>query len=428
MKPSDYHNLLARQISETIGDDSNLPESIKELLQNISNTYSRFDQEYGALEAKVKLRTEQLMASTSRAYSFLDSLHMGFIMCDISGEVVVTNQAVEHILSEKLNTLATKSSSTPSADTLWTIETIDSLLRPELELKNLVLSSMAANKPLESKETNFGKRVLHLFIAPMVNELSSGDKQQIGAIILVEDITEQKVLERSKDEFLSIASHELRTPLAAIRGNASLIKQYYGDRLPDKDTVEMIDDIHESAIRLIDIVNDFLDASSLEQGKMTMNPEVFSLEELVSGVIRELHTLADTKGLTLVCDTSVSNSPKVKSDKQRIKQVIYNLIGNAIKFTDTGSITVTSRSDKHFVYITVTDTGKGMSAENQKLLFRKFQQAGGSLLSRDATKGTGLGLYISKLIVEQSGGAIELASSELGKGSSFTFSLPIAVV
>jgi signal transduction histidine kinase len=258
----------------------------------------------------------------------------------------------------------------------------------------------------------------------MINELSSGEKQQLGAVILVEDITEQKVLERSKDEFLSIASHELRSPLTAIRGNASLIKKYYGDRLPDKNTVEMIDDIHESAIRLIDIVNDFLDASSLEQGKMHMNPEAFLLEDVVSGVMRELHLLADSKGLTLISHPSVTAAPGVIADKQRVKQVLYNLIGNAVKFTDTGNITISTRADEHFVYTVVTDTGKGMSTENQRLLFRKFQLAGSNLLSRDDTKGTGLGLYISKLIIEQSGGTIRLQSSELGRGSAFVFSLP----
>jgi signal transduction histidine kinase len=426
MQPSNYHPLLGQQINQAIGDSANLGAPLQELLKQISDSYAKFDNERKAIEAKVTLRTEQLMASTSRAYSFLDSLHMGFIMCDISAEVVVTNTAVQQILSQKM--ISTNDKSLPVTNTEWTIDSIDALLQPELHLKELVLSSMATNKPLESKETNFGKRVLHLFIAPMVTELSSGEKQQIGAVILVEDITEQKVLERSKDEFLSIASHELRTPLTAIRGNASLIKQYYGDRLPDKDTVEMIDDIHESAVRLIDIVNDFLDASSLEQGKMTMNPEAFLLGEVIDGVIRELHTLADSKGLTLNSDPSVASAPSVTADKQRIKQVIYNLIGNAVKFTDNGGITIQARSDDHLVYVTVTDTGKGMPAENQRLLFRKFQQAGGSLLSRDDTKGTGLGLYISKLIIEQSGGAIKLENSELGKGSSFSFSLPRTVL
>jgi signal transduction histidine kinase len=425
MEPHDYHQLLLQQIVEALEDPSAVPVSVQPLLQQISDTYTRFDKEYTAIAAKAKLRTEQLMASTSRAYSFLDSLNMGFIMCDISAEVVITNQAVKQILSQKM-TANNDIQTSPLMNTDWNLATIDGLLQPELQLKKLVLESLATNRPLEEKEANYGKRVLHLFIAPMVNELNSGEKQQIGAVILVEDITEQKVLERSKDEFLSIASHELRTPLTAIRGNASLIKKYYGDRLPDKDTVEMIDDIHESAIRLIDIVNDFLDVSSLEQGKMQMNPEVFSLEEVVSSVMRELKTLAEAKGISLVSQPDVAQTPQVLADKQRIKQVIYNLIGNAVKFTEKGGITVGTRADEQFVYVTVSDTGKGMSTENQRLLFRKFQQAGSSLLSRDTTKGTGLGLYISKLIIEHSGGTIELEHSELDKGSSFVFSLPKA--
>lgn len=423
--PTHYHQLLLKQISEVLGNGASVPAAIEPLLQQISNSYEQFDKEQTAQQTQIKLRTDQLMASTSRAYSFLDSLNMGFIMCDISAEVVVVNEAVKHILLKKMVD-DSGGQTVVAEDVEWTLATIGGLLQPEQQLKELILHSMAANQSLEVKETNFGKRVLHLFIAPMVNELSSGEKQQIGAVILVEDITEQKILERSKDEFLSIASHELRTPLTAIRGNASLIKQYYGDRLPDKDTVEMIDDIHESAIRLIDIVNDFLDASSLEQGKMKMNPEVFALEEVASSVLRELKTLADTKAITLLCQPDIGSVPNVRADKQRIKQVLYNLIGNAVRFTDNGSIAVAARADERFVYVSVRDTGKGMSSESQRLLFRKFQQAGDSLLSRDTTKGTGLGLYISKLIIGISGGTIGLESSELGKGSTFTFSLPRA--
>lgn len=365
------------------------------------------------LEAQVKLRTDQLMASTSRAYSFLDSLNMGFILCDVNGEIVLTNSSIQ-------KTLALKN---PSVNE-YSLDVVADMMRPDIELKHLVLDCLASSQPDEIKNVSFGGRALHLFLAPMINEVTPGDKQNIGAVILIEDVTEQKQLERSKDEFLSIASHELRTPLTAIRGNASLIKKYYGDKLPDKDTVEMIDDIHESAVRLIDIVNDFLDVSALEQGKLTIKPEPFSIIEVSEEVVRELKNLCESKGIVLANDPSVNSCPPVLADKQRIKQVLYNLIGNATKFTDHGSITISAQQDDNFVYITVTDTGKGMSAESQKLLFHKFQQAGTSILTRDGTKGTGLGLYISKLIVELSGGRIGLARSEVGVGTSFAFSLP----
>lgn len=361
------------------------------------------------LEAKVKLRTDQLISSTSRAYSFLDSLSMGFIMCDVNPEVVLTNDTARALLEVKSE---------------LTLDVIDQILGPDIELKKLVTDSLQTGKPLENKEIIVGKHVLRLFIAPMINEGEGGEKQQIGAVILLENITEQKDLERSKDEFLSIASHELRTPLTAIRGNSALLTKYYSASMTDKDMVEMVNDIHESSIRLIDIVNDFLDVSALEQGKIRINPENIQLDEIVTAVVRELQNLSDSKGIKLIKDPSVATAPAVVADKQRIKQVIYNLIGNATKFTENGSITVSTRVDDNFVYTVVTDTGRGMSEEGKRLLFRKFQQAGSSRLTRDTTKGTGLGLYISKLIIELLGGQIGLVSSQEGVGSSFAFSLP----
>jgi len=159
----------------------------------------------------------------------------------------------------------------------------------------------------------------------------------------------------------------------------------------------MIDDIHESAIRLIDIVNDFLDASSLEQGKMQMNPEPFLPSEIIGGVVHELKAWAETKGVQLKVDESVANMPQVTADKHRIKQVLYNLIGNAVKFTDKGTVRVAATADANKVYTRVIDTGKGMSPENQGLLFRKFQQAGPNMLTRDNTNGTGLGCISQNL-------------------------------
>lgn len=364
------------------------------------------------LEETVKLRTEQLIASTSRAYSFLDSLHMGFIMCDVNPEVVLTNTSVRGFLSEE-----------PTEE--WTLEGIDKLLDPQVHLKALVTTSLKEQRSTELNEVNLGKRVIRLFIAPMINEVK-GDKQPIGAVILVEDVTQQVMLERSKDEFFFIASHELRTPLTAIRGNASLITKYYADSMKDKNMAEMVEDIHASSIRLLELVNDFLDASALEQGKIQMNPEKFALTEVVTEVLRELQSLGDAKKLQLVQDPSVASVPAVMADRKRVKQVVYNLVGNAIKFTDKGSITVSALAEGETVHCSVTDTGGGMSEENQKLLFRKFQQVGNSLLSRDTTTGTGLGLYISKLIVNLSGGEIALERSELGKGSTFGFTLPVA--
>jgi signal transduction histidine kinase len=422
MQPSDYNPLLAQQIAQTLGTISGLTEHEQTFFQEISDSYNDFMAEQAKDKATIAQRTEQLIASTSRAYSFLDSINKGFMMCDTSGEVVLTNDSLRAIIAAK--TLET-SNIEPLRD--LSIKAINSLFEPDVALQDLITQCLRTALPIERDEVPFGSLMLRVYLAPLTGQSADKILQLLGVVILVEDITEQKVLERSKDEFLSIASHELRTPLTAIRGNASLMKKYYADTIATTEMTEMIDDIHESAIRLIGIVNDFLDVAAIEQGKMNIQPATFQVQEVIADVIRELEHLCSDKGIVLQTDDSVADVPTVFADKARIKQVIINLIGNAIKFTDQGSITVSTRSDDSFVHIIVTDTGRGMNEANQKLLFHKFQQAGSSILTRDTTKGTGLGLYISKLIVELSGGTIGLQSSVENEGSAFAFSVPIAL-
>jgi len=245
--------------------------------------------------------------------------------------------------------------------------------------------------------------------------------------VLFEDITEQEVLNRSKDEFFSIASHELRTPLTAIRGNASMIMDFFTEQMKDKQLEEMVHDIHGSSTRLIDIVNDFLDVSRLEQGKVTYTYEEVALDEVIETVMYEMKAMLQEKHLALEFDNkTLGVLPKIWTDRNRLKQIIYNMVGNAAKFTDKGSISIEAKVEGPLLKVYVIDTGRGISAEGQKLLFHKFQQAGSSLLTRDTTRGTGLGLYISKMMVENMGGTMALEHSEEGKGSTFSFTMPIA--
>jgi two-component system sensor histidine kinase EvgS len=245
--------------------------------------------------------------------------------------------------------------------------------------------------------------------------------------MLLEDITEAKLLERSRDEFFSIASHELRTPLTAIRGNASIINDYYLDAMDNKELRSLIGDIHESSVRLIAIVNDFLEASRLEQGKMVFQLAPFSIDDVIREVVHDMKHLLAEKQINLVFASDETTEPlTVWADAERTKQIIYNLVGNAEKFTHHGSITIHIEPTPHTVKILVSDTGSGISPENQHLLFHKFQQASNSLWTRDSSKGTGLGLYISKLLAESMDGHMQLECSELGQGSTFSFTLPLA--
>jgi signal transduction histidine kinase len=233
-----------------------------------------------------------------------------------------------------------------------------------------------------------------------------------------------KELDKLKDDFFSVASHELRTPLAAIRWNSAMINSYYSSKINAGHFAGMVNDIHEASLRLIEIVNDFLDTSRLEQGRITFQKEKINLPEIIKDVIRDLDSLARTGGLHIKYVSGKQNIPEIISDSGRIKQVLFNLIGNSIKFTKAGGVEVALKKDKNSIKVFIKDTGIGILPEKHHLLFQKFKQAGKAYLNRDSSSGTGLGLYISRLIVEGLGGKIKLEKSELEKGSTFSFTLP----
>ncbi len=234
-----------------------------------------------------------------------------------------------------------------------------------------------------------------------------------------------------KDEFFSIAAHELRTPLTAIQGNIALIQQYGGNCIKEnKEMAEILDDVSKSSKRLIKIVNDYLDASRLEQGRVIFKEEAVDVKEIIIKVIGEVKEMLSEKGLSIeLCDElKEATPPQVLGDKDRIEQVIYNLVGNAIKYTKKGGLKIRVEKEDEFLHIKFEDTGIGIAEDQRQLLFQKFQQVGEKSLDRKTSRGTGIGLYISKLLAEAMGGTLFLEKSEIGKGSTFAFSIPIAKV
>jgi signal transduction histidine kinase len=433
---AEYHKLLQRQIRKTLGENPNISPELQSLLQRISETYDQADDDHELIERSLELsskelsninksieekvgeRTEELQKEHIRFMSSINSLGIGFIMCDTNDRVMTMNPAIQKILASRTHLAPSRQD--------WTINEIDGLLRPGFEFREALHHSRESGEKLEFREVELGHLTLRLFISPIVRPDQPDPTHGLGVVVLVEDVTEQAMIERSRNEFFSIASHELRTPLTAIQGNAEIMKKYYSDQL-DPALVTIVGDIHESAARLIQIVSDFLDASALEQGKMPLQTIELRLQDLIHDMTPKLESICNAKGLRLILAPELTSLPVAKGDPGRIKQVIYNLVSNAAKYTEQGSVTINGDTKDGFVFLSVTDTGRGMSADDQHLLFRKFQQAGSSILTRDTPKGTGLGLYISKLIIEHSGGTIGLSYSEVGKGSSFVFSLPQSI-
>jgi len=229
-------------------------------------------------------------------------------------------------------------------------------------------------------------------------------------------------LDKAKSEFLSIASHQLRTPLTAIKGYISLLLGgTYGELTPKNKPP--IENIYESSERLIRLVNDLLNISRIEAGKTELNLEESSLEEVIDSEIEELKYQAEKKGLYLKQKKSKIPLPKFLIDKEKIKQVVMNVIDNAIKYTNQGGIVIRTKTEDSKVLIEICDTGEGMTKEEIDKLFKSFSRgvAGNKLF----VDGTGLGLYIARHFVEIHGGRIWAESLGRGKGSTIFIELPI---
>jgi len=423
----DIDHAISPQLLSRKDETGRLSNAFNVMLGKLKDNIHALNEEKASVQQKVIERTEELHDEKARLEASINALDVGFIMTDANDKIIMLNRVATQLLSYTITNEGV--SKIDTSDTEWTTDLVDQKMGTEFPFKANLVKAKSLDLPNEKRELGFAGRIFRVFMAPIVvADGSESPKETLGAVTLIEDITEQKVQERSKDEFFSIASHELRTPLTAIRGNTSMIQSYYQEQLEtDENLKELVDDIHESSVRLIEIVSDFLDASRLEQGKMKFVPEAFELDKVIESVIYEMSTASRDKGVELAFNhMRLGEPPQVYADKNRTKQIIYNLIGNALKFTEKGRITVDIKpGSEHLLQVIVSDTGSGMSTEAQQLLFHKFQQAGDSLLTRDTSRGTGLGLYISKLMVEGMGGTIRLESSAPGKGSVFSFTLPI---
>lgn len=257
-----------------------------------------------------------------------------------------------------------------------------------------------------------------------------------GLICVVRDITERHARDealrqakqhaeeasQAKSRFLANVSHELRTPLNAVLGYTELLIDGLYGALPNK-AHGVLSRVQVNGRHLLSLINDILDLSKIEAGELKVAAEAYSVAGLIHSVVSTTEPLAKAKGLAL--RTSIEdNLPCGTGDERRLTQVLVNLVGNAIKFTDEGSVEIAARLNDCRLQIEITDTGIGISPKDQELIFEAFQQ--GTNAVAHGNNGTGLGLAISKRIVDLHGGSISVRST-LGMGSTFTIDLPANV-
>lgn len=228
-------------------------------------------------------------------------------------------------------------------------------------------------------------------------------------------------IDKMKDDFISMASHELKTPLTAILGYSELLTDAIepnGKDVASTQQRKYLRNINVLIGRLNTLVEDLLDVSRLEQNRLPFDCREMEVGPLIAEIADELKIMAEQKNLVL--ENNVTNVPKVIADQERVKQIIINLLSNAIKYTFQGKVEIQSKEEEKFVFITVADTGMGISSENMKNLFSKFYRVKNSKTL--AISGTGLGLWISKEIAQKMEGDLTVESIE-GVGSHFTIKL-----
>jgi len=361
------------------------------------------------LEERVKARTleledviRQVNNEKRKTDRIIDEITDGVIVTDVTGKILLINPAAQMLLGNMRQAIPTDLSEVAHIPHLQEI-----FQNPaEAATKEVKVDDPAHRSP----------RALKATAVPLKDE--RGDL--LGKVAVLHDITRFKEVDRLKSEFISQVSHELRTPLTSIKGYIDNLRDGIAGALKEKQ-VNYLDRMSQNADHLVCLINDLLDVSRIESGKMALNLTTLSLRDLVAEVINDLRPIAAEKQLEVIVKMFEVDS-RIRGDHAKLEQVITNLLDNAIKYTPPGGrITITIQQDEQFLKTSVKDTGIGIPSEKQSRIFERFYRI--EQASSSNGKGTGLGLYIAKNLLEMHGAQIWV-TSEVGKGSEFSFILP----
>ncbi|MGD9682466.1 MAG: CHASE3 domain-containing protein [Candidatus Obscuribacterales bacterium] len=397
-------------------------ERVEKSDQEVLETFARVGTEIGQLVERREMaeRLQESLTELARAKgvldSVLDNMGSGAILADRNGEILIFNKSAQRILG----TGATRKNLSDWTGTVYSADGEHPIDFQDLPLVK-AMRGESTNDVLISirTETNPEGVVVCVNGRPVLD--AQGELN--GGVIVFEDVTTRHEAERRVSEFYSMVSHELRTPLTSIKGSLGLLAGGKGGELSARANRLVSMGLRECD-RLIRLINDILDIRKIEAGKMELSLQPLDASSLVHDTIEAIGAYAHEHSVRLV-DSSTS-CPLIFADRDRVVQILTNLVSNAVKFSpEGGSVTITSEERDGKVRFSITDEGSGISEQDQRKLFRKFQQINSG---DDRPKGgTGLGLSICKALVEQHGGRIGL-DSVAGQGTTFWFEMPLAEV
>ncbi|MEM8612567.1 MAG: response regulator [Cyanobacteria bacterium P01_H01_bin.105] len=390
-----------------------LATSLNQLITWAGQYTDELEQSQESLEQRVQERTQQLDA-------IIDNLGEGLLVIDSAGTIIRINPVLVHMFN-----LYAKTTLGQPCHTVFKSDLSQLIARNQQNPEQLLITDV------ELPNNGIGQALVTA-VANNNDEIVAGNN--FDSIVLIRDITAEKAVDQMKTDFISTVSHELRTPLTSVLGFAKLIqKKLEGVVLPAvtvktpkteramRQVRDNLDIIVAEGERLTSLINDVLDISKIEAGKIEWNMQPTSISEIIDRAIAATSVLAQNSGLEIICDLE-PDLPQVVCDRNRLIQVAINLLSNAIKFTSGGLITCYARRQDVEISISIIDTGIGLATDDLEKVFEKFTQVG--QVMTDKPQGTGLGLPICKQIIEHHGGRI-WAESALGQGSTFTFTLPL---
>lgn len=369
------------------------------------------------LEKKVLKRTEDLDQIRSKNEAILASIGDGLVVVDKEGKISYINKSFEEMLGWKSQEIIGK--------TMVEVVPREDINGVEVLFKERILTQVLSGKKFVANLTNLfyyirkdkSRFPVSSIIAPVIL-----DSKIVGAVEVFRDITKEKEVDKAKTEFVSLASHQLRTPLSTVSWYSEmLLAGDVGEVTPEQK--KYLEEIYHGNQRMVDLVNTLLDVSRIELGTFIVESKPTNIVRLAQEVIEE-HKLQIRAKRIRFSFSSGKSIPFIQADPKILRMVVQNLLSNAIKYTpEGGKVDISiAHKDEDMVLFKIVDTGYGIPKDQQDKIFTKLFRAD-NVIGKD-TEGTGLGLYIAKSIVEQSGGEIRFESSE-NKGTTFFVKLPL---
>lgn len=385
----------------------NTNDELEMLAEDINNLAGDLKQHQETLKEEVQSATEALLLQNTRLEAILNSITDGLIMTYLNGKTFLLNPKAREFLG-----VQDTGGSSKESRMLWDIVPDKEF---SLSLKKIFEDAAAAVKPFEHDISLPEKRTFRVSPSDVKDEKGN----LYGKVFILHDITREKEVDRMKSDFVSTVSHELRTPLTSMSGFVStLLREDLS--LTDETKRDFLKSIKTATDRLSRLINDLLDVSRIEAGKIDLNKLPFSVSRLVSRVMQGFKAHGAHHEFIVKTPEELS---RVMADEDKIQQVLENLIGNAVKYSPHGSkITIYAGETGNKIKVSVSDEGVGIPEEQKELIFNRFHRVDNSLVRKSG--GTGLGLYICRRILEAHEERIWIENTKPGEGSTFSFTLP----